>query len=337
MAPPLPVPERQRPRRIWPALLRWGICIAAVSWVVTHTDWPRLWRVLAEADWTLAMIGCLVFGPSTVLISLRLKWLLAVHDVRLSLWQAYKVTLAGNFLIQTVPVGTSGGDSVKAYYVARDTPHKHEAVMSVFFDRVIGTVGLLAMSGVVVLLNWGNPAFEKWGRIIGVLVLVLLVGGGVYFSHRLRALLRLDDLVARLPLAEHIRRIDQAVFTFRFRPGRLAACLVLTGILQTISILSVFLVGRALGMATDHPTTDFLVFLAYTPLGYLAGALPIGTMELTFSELFAGAAGLGSTEQAVSLSLVGVRLVQLLWALPGMLVVLKGRSDAALTPPRPSA
>ena len=62
----------------------------------------------------------------------------------------------------------------------------------------------------------------------------------------------------------------------------------------------------------------------------MKGVAPIGVMEHVFKMLFVDAAHLGSPEAARLLSLLG-RLIQLVWALPGALVVLSaGR-------PRPEA
>ncbi|UCD28679.1 MAG: flippase-like domain-containing protein [Planctomycetota bacterium] len=299
------------------------ICIAAVSWLICKTDWVRLNEVWVEADRSLIILGVLVFGPAPVFIAIRLKWLLAIHNVHLTVWQAIKVTFAGNFIIWTLPVGTPGGDSVKAYYVARQTPHKHEAVTTVFFDRVIGVLGLVLMSGVVVLLNSHNPAFARWGRIIGVLVVMLFLGGGIYYSNRLRKLFRLDRLVSRMPFATHLRRIDKAVFAFRHRIGTVFACLVLSLVLQGTVIVSVFLCGWALGMIGDRPIWDFIIYLGYTPICLLAGVMPLGVMEETFKQLLVDEAGYGAREAAYSLSLLN-RAIQLLWSLPGALIVLRG-------------
>jgi len=303
------------------ALIRYTVCVVAVTWLVTHTGWEELKRVVGSANWGLALVSILAFGPGPVIISIRLKWLLAVHNVNLTVWQALKVTFAGNFIINALPVGTSGGDAVKAYYIARDTPHKHEAVTSVFFDRVIGVVGLVGLAGVVLLLNWRNPAFAGRGRIIAVTATGIIVAVGVYFSHRMRRLLRLEKVVAFMPFAAHIQRIDRAAFAFRHRMGRVAACLALTVILQLTGVISTFLAGWALGMVGERPLAALPIYLGYVPICYLAGALPIGVMEETFNQLFADAAHLGTREAAYSLSLMG-RLIQLAWALPGALVVL---------------
>lgn len=309
-------------------LIRYAICIAAISWVVWHTQWAELREVWRNADKPLLLLSVLAFGPAPVLIAVRLKLLLDVHNIRLSVWQAVKVTFAGNFVITALPVGTPGGDSLKAYYVARGTPYKHEAVTVVFFDRVIGVLGLVLMSGVVILCDWHNPAFRSWGRIIGLLVLGSLIGGGLYFSNWMRSLLRLDALLKKLPLGHHLQRIDQAIFEFRQHPARILVCFLLTNILQFNCVVCTFIAGWALGMAdVQHPMRSLSVYVGYTPVALLAGALPIGVMETTFQQLFSTAARLGSPEAALSLSLTG-RVMQLVWALPGGLVVLRSRPKA---------
>ncbi|MBP7936907.1 MAG: flippase-like domain-containing protein [Phycisphaerae bacterium] len=308
------------------AVLRYAVCAAALAWLYHKTDWGQFKQVLVSADWRLALLAMLVFGPAVLLISVRLKVLLAVQQVHLSVWQAVKVTFAGNFVISALPVGTPGGDSVKAYYVARDTPLKHEAVTAVFFDRAVGVLGLLLMAGVIVLADWDNPAFRVWGRVIGFLLLVLVVSVGLYASASVRRALQLWRVVAILPLSRHIHRVDKAIMAFRQDLGRVAVSMCLTFVLQTISIAAYFLGGWALGVVGTDPWTAFPVYLAYTPICLLTGALPIGVMELTFQELFAGAAGLGSPEAALSLSFFG-RLIQLIWAVPGGLVVLRSRAD----------
>jgi hypothetical protein len=311
-------------RRWIGALVRYGVCIAAVGYLVVDTEWSQLKEVLATArgNWHLLIASVLAFGPAPLIISLRLKLLLDVHQVQLSTWQVIKYTFAGNFLITSLPIlGTGGGDAAKAWYVARDTPHKHEAVTTVFFDRVLGVMGLVGLASVVLLVNWRNPIFSQWSRIIGLLAGLMVVGGGVYFSDRMRRLLRLEKLVRVLPFASHIERIDRAAYTFRHHPGRLAVGMLLTFLLQVEVIVSLWLAGWALGLVGGRPLASLPVYLGYTPICLLAGAFPIGVMEQIFRQLLSDAAGLGSPEAAYSLSLFG-RIIQLTWALPGALVVL---------------
>jgi uncharacterized protein (TIRG00374 family) len=323
---------KTRRRLPWGTIVRWTVCILAVSYIIRSTEWDQLRQAIAAADRRLAFFSILAFAPAPLFLAIRLKWLLVVNDVHLSVWEAIKVTFAGNFIINALPVGTSGGDAVKAYYIARTTHLKHEAVTTVFFDRVVGVVSLLVLSGVVVIIDWRNPAFAAFGQAIGIMVLALAVGSCVYFSYRLRRLLRLNRLVERLPLSAHIQRVDRAVFAFRYRASRVLAALLMTVVMQTICVISMFLVGWALGMLVDpdRPLTSLPIYLAYTPVCFLAGALPFGVKEGMFVALFADAAKLGTPEAALVLALAS-RIIELIWALPGALVVLKaGRPDTAL-------
>lgn len=313
-------------RQHWSSFIRLAVCAAAISWIAYKTKWSEIEQVWLQADKRLLLLSVLVFGPTPLCIAYRLRMLMKVHDINLSYWQLVKATFAGNFINNTLPLGTPGGDSVKAYYIARDTPYKHEAVTVVFFDRLIGVVGLVLMSGVVILLDWNNPAFKFWGAVIGVSVATMVVGGIVYFSQRTRRLLRLDWILSKLPLSQHVQRIDRAVLEFRSHPRRVLACLLLTNLMQLNCVVGLFLCGWALGMVhPDSAISSLPVYLAYAPIGFLAGVLPIGAMEVTFQQLFSQASGLGSWGAGLSLSLFGVRFTQLIWALPGGLVVLRSR------------
>ena len=320
------------------AAIRWGICLAALSWIVHQADFARIAQIWKDADKRLLLVSLAVFGPAPMLLGVRLKWLLGVHGIHLGLWKAIKVTFAGNFIITALPGGTAGGDSVKAWYVARETADKHEAVTTVFFDRLIGVVGLLLLSGAVVLINWGNPAFTRYGRPIGVFAVAFFVGAAMYYSQTVRRLFRLDALIARLPFAAHLQRIDRAVLEFRRTPLRVAAAIAITFVLQGISILALYFGGWALGVIGEHPLQSLPVYLAYIPITFLGGALPIGVMELIYPQLFFQAAGLGSWDAAVLLSLYS-RVMQLVWALPGGLVVLRSRPprEAVTDPLEPAA
>jgi uncharacterized membrane protein len=98
----------------------------------------------------------------------------------------------------------------------------------------------------------------------------------------------------------------------------------------------VFLSGWALGMVHSDPWKAFPVYLAYVPICFLCGALPLGVMEVIYVQLFARAAEVGTEAAALSLSLLS-RLIQLAWALPGGLAILTGRFSLRNLPGRAPA
>jgi hypothetical protein len=97
---------------------------------------------------------------------------------------------------------------------------------------------------------------------------------------------------------------------------------VLTVILQFSATFSAYVAALALGMEEK-----FLPYLVYVPLGFLVWAVPItfgglGTMDVYYQKFFP-LAGLGDVQQAFCLAMF-VRLTQLIWSIPGVLVPLTG-------------
>lgn len=273
-----------------------------------------------DAYW--AALAFLFFLPAPLLQAVRLVWMLEIQGVGLSRWRAIKLTFAGNFFNFALP-GTTGGDLIKAYYIARFTQHKTEAVTTVFLDRVIGLLGLVILAGAMITIAWDPRSFGKLATALLGVVGVLALGGVFVFSRRLRHFIRLPQLAERLPGGEHLLRIGRAMVAIRQHPGLVAAALVNTVVLQAFVLVSSALMGRALGM-----DAQFHHYFIYVPIGFLIAAIPIsppqafGVLEWAYVQFFAHT-GLSTVSQAVVFALA-MRVVQLVYALPGVLVPLLG-------------
>ncbi len=278
--------------------------------------------VVWQVDKSLAALAILMFLPSVLIQSYRLVIMVGIQGLRLAPWNATKLTFAGNFFNFALP-GMTGGDLIKAYYITHYTHQKTEVVTTIFLDRAIGLLGMVCLAAVGILLAW-DP--QQFGHLIIVLAAVfgaLLVGIVVIFSQRVRHALRLPELAARLPLGEQLLRIGRATVAMRHHRTRVLTAFILTLILQSIVILSAYVMARALGMHGDW--THYFIYIA---IGFLICAVPIsppqafGVMEY-FYVLFFTQNSLNDPSQAVALALA-VRLVQLVWAIPGVLVPLLG-------------
>ena len=162
----------------------------------------------------------------------------------------------------------------------------------------------------------------KLGLAIALMLLSFAAGAMMYFNTWLRRVLRIGQLVDRLPLGQILRQMDLAVHQFRRRPGWLVASYGLTFVLQFGAIASAYVAAVALGM--EH---RFVPYLVYVALGFLVWAVPItfgglGTMDVYYQKFFPEA-GLGDVQQAFCLAMF-VRLTQLIWSVPGVLVPLTG-------------
>jgi hypothetical protein len=306
-----------------------AVCVGLLILVVRSIEWNDIQKVVAKLDVGLALLALAVFTPVPLLQSLRLVWMLRIQDIRIGYWLAVKLSFAGN-LLNFVVVGSIGGDLYKAFYLTKHTRHKTEAVTTILIDRVVGLTSLVILTGVVTMLSFNNPLIGqltvvgtlKLGPATGLMLLALAAGAVSYFNPWLRRVLRIGQLVDRLPLRDTIRKVDSAVHQFRRRPGWLVGSYGLTFLLQFGAVFSAYVGARALGMERD-----FVPYLVYVPLGFLVWAVPItfgglGTMDVYYTKFFA-AAGLGDVQQAFCLAMF-VRLTQLLWSIPGVLVPITG-------------
>ncbi len=322
--PEAPQEGRSRARKYIFNGIRFGVCAAGICYIAWSLSGEDLGERLARMDPGLTVAAVLIFAPVLMICSARLVVVMATQEIHLSIWQGIKLTYAGGFLNFAMP-GATGGDLYKAYCVTRWTHKKTEAVTAVFLDRVIGLGSLMMIGGIMSVVGWSLRLEIGWAaEAVGGILLVMIVGACLFFSHWVRDLIRYEKILRRLPLSHQLQRIDQAVFTLRKQKRKVAAALGLTVLLQLVAMVSLMFVAAAL----DMNTSSWVPYFVYFSLGMVIRSIPIsiqgfGTMDVCYKLFFVGG-GLGAEWQALVLAL-SVRLLDLAWALvPGILVLLTG-------------
>jgi len=280
------------------------------------------------------LISVLLMIPVAVLQGVRFLWLLIAQNIRIGLWESVKLAFAGNFLNFAAPLGSTGGDVFKAYYVSLHTEHKTEAITTVFLDRIVGLLSLVIIVAVLATLApAGNPLAE-----FRVWTLSILAAGVIaalaYLSPFLREKLVPKKLLSRLPMGDQLKRVDQAGRTLARHKSIVVAALFITFVLQAVAMAAFFIVAVALGMRAN--VGNVLEYYAYFATGAVVQALPgppqgLGTVELAYSYFFKT---YGSPSQIVCMAL-GIRLVAFTASLPGLLVTLTGAYKPKTVAPSP--
>lgn len=281
-------------------------------------DWkPGLVRVFADMEprGLAVAFGWLCVGLACTV--LRWRALLGAVGCPTSVFTTLRLTLLGMFFNIVVP-GLTGGDLVKAILVAREhRGHKTEAVVSVFVDRLIGILVLAALAAVVIVIS--GDTF----RVIRLPVLVSLLAAVVavilYVNRPLRSALRIDRLIAKLPMAGLFQKIDEALLVYSRRPGVIAFAVLLSVANHLSVIAAVLAVGRAFG-----DTLPASYYFALVPIANIVSALPIapggwGVGEATFGALWQMMEGSASLGIAISITF---RLLLLAFGLSGGLFLL---------------
>jgi glycosyltransferase 2 family protein len=285
-----------------------------------------IWK--AHLIWIVAAI--LAYLVVEVFAALRWHILLKVQGINLSAPRVGGLFLIGMFYNQFLPGGT-GGDIVKTYLLWKETPGKKPgALLAVLFDRMIGLIALIIITGVLILLRYDwltretgtrlddapfhNPKFYVW-------VVLAVFGSAVFFfvcTFVISGFNLLRTLPRRFPGREKLIEISAAYHLYahhwRATAGAFAASLVChLGTFATF--LCVAYAFRANVAVID--------FFAIMPVERTISSLPIsfagvGTREFILQVMLYNLCGVPES----TTRLIGMTgfLVILLCCLPGGIV-----------------
>ncbi len=262
----------------------------------------------------LAFLGALLCGVT--------RWwrLLLVGGCKVRWLDSFRLTFLGVFFNTVVP-GLTGGDVVKAILAVRENPgQRADALVSVLVDRLLGLFTLAALAAVMILVL--GETFAELRVPVGLVLLVMALGASMYVNSGLRRAVRFDALLAKLPFADKIGKLDEAVMTFAKHRVELAFAVLLSLGNHLFAIAGVVALGRAFGVAADQ--IGFLEFAAIVPVANMVSSVPIapggwGLGEATYGILFKMVGVSAALGVAVS---VGFRICQLILGLAGGLFLL---------------
>jgi glycosyltransferase 2 family protein len=215
-------------KKILVAVLQIAVTIAVLFWVFHDPQKRAQMGValrMADYRWIVAALACYF----VVELAAGVRWwiLLKVQQIHLSMSRVAGLFLIGMFYNQFLPGGT-GGDIMKSYLLLKETPGKATgALLAVVFDRMVGLVALIGITGVLVALRyaWLTQLPETQLLVRGLLlilasaVLMLVtsfVVSGFHLAHRLPQRFpgreKLIELSAAYHLYAHHWRATLAAF-----------------------------------------------------------------------------------------------------------------------------
>jgi len=262
----------------------------------------------AAARWHWLAFGFILVTLSMTIGVPRWHWVLRAQGLDIEWTKTFYVFWIGHFF-NSFMLGSTGGDVVKAFYVARESRHrKTEAVSTVLVDRWTGMMAL-ALFGVAMIISryqlfWANDRL-RWPALS--LVIFLAVALLFFFLVLHRNLFERVELFRRLEdrtsLGRILKKAYDSFYLYRSRPGVIAAAIGLSLLGHVVMIMAGVCFGLSLNV--QIPVLDYL---AVFPLINAVVAIPLGP------------GGLGVREGAavLMLSAVGVANIQ---ALPLSLMI----------------
>lgn len=308
------------------------------KWEKRHLAWTRgpaaLWETIHRLDAASLGLAFGAVGSLIILGGLRWRQVLRAQGFELPLSQVLRISLVAHFF-NAFLLGTAGGDVVKAWYAARTTPDKKaEAALTVFADRLLGTLALLLFTAILMLFC--IPLLSEYRRHLALALMVLamlVVAAGLviigFYTNALQHEGWLGRWVRRLPRGESFARGLAVCRRFGHEPGFMVR-VAFWSLLQNLAMALAYCV-LARGIGIDLP----YVTLAYvTSAVVCVAALPVtpsglGVRENLFVWLLTVTALGVKPGAALSLSLLGYTL-NLIWSAFGGLVYtfMPDRADA---------
>ena len=239
--------------------------------------------------------------------------------------------MAGLFFNLCMP-GTTGGDVMKAYYAARSTDQRGDAVVSVMVDRVCGLLGLILLVGVVGLFSLHDPLISKLVIAMWAGFAALIVFGLLYTSPRLREKLKFKERLSWLPGVGLLKKVDGWVAAYRNHLGTLASAIALSMPMHLGLAGAMVLAGYALGI--DQP---LLYLLGTVPVVFLLWSLPIsgplglGPLDYVAVQLIIGTSDSTTAQQAVVM-FVAYRLYAVVMGLCGSAALIGSGAPSSKPP-----
>ena len=162
-------------KKILLTLFQLVVTIAVLYWVFHDpTKRAQMGVALRAADYRWIAAGIFAYIIVEVAAAVRWQILLKVQGIHFSLARVSGLFLIGMFYNQFLPGGT-GGDIIKTYLLLKETPDKKVgALLAVLFDRLIGLMALIFITGTLIALryHWLAQTYET-RRLLWILLAIL--------------------------------------------------------------------------------------------------------------------------------------------------------------------
>jgi len=280
------------------------------------------WKTVAN-NWPTLALGISLYLGCVLLCTVRWNLLLKSQHLSLPFLRVLALSFVGNFFSAFMP-GATTGDVFKAIYVAREAAGKRaEIVATVFIDRIIGLLGLIILTVVVMLVRLKFFLSYTETKMVLVFNCILLAGtvfGGVLvFGQNLFERWPLFKRISeRTSIGSIIRRAYDAFHICMNHKGLLTKTIALSILNHIVLICCAYSFGMALNIKMD-----FIDYLSIFPAINAIAAIPftpggVGTRDGAAKYLLCPIYGV-PVPQALALSML-VYLGMLVWGLVGGVV-----------------
>lgn len=222
-----------------------------------------------ESDKNVLFFGVFCYVFINILSAYRLKTVLLMQNISISVMNAWKLNYLGYFFNLFMP-SSIGGDIGKAYYIFKYSNKKGESFIGVFVDRIIGLFSvcfLCVLTLPFIYTQINNPLIPVIVCIFTLLVILIIL----LLTNKKLALLLQHMRYPIIPdkISSIVNKLFSLIFQCRNHPTIAFRAFSLSLVFQILSILSIYIVSQSI-----NSDLTFMHFLLLMPLVYIFSMIP---------------------------------------------------------------
>ncbi|MBI4971885.1 MAG: flippase-like domain-containing protein [Candidatus Omnitrophica bacterium] len=317
----MPTTTLESIKKIFFAVCRIAISLGALALIIFmfRSKLHDVGRILLEAQWDNLIEAFGIFLAAFCVVTYRLKIIMAVQHLAISLKNLFSIGLIGVFFNNLLP-SSIGGDAVKAYYAYKITGKKLESFSAIFVDRVLGLFTLIGLASLALIFfraQLNNPKITDAIIAMTTVSLVVLV----FFASR-RVAKRFKFVAFLIPsekFREKLKNLYHSVYGYKQHPGAVATGLLLSLISQSLFIIVNYFL--ALSLKVSIPIWVFFILVPIIGTVSMAPSLNgLGVREGAYVYLFSHFC---TSEQAFALSILNYFILVVLSIAGGLVYVMR--------------
>jgi hypothetical protein len=266
--------------------VRITLSLALLALIFSRIDIQNLLDHIKNLNLGLYLLGVALYFGFIACWSFRWRYIIKASGEQVALWKVFKTTLVGDFFGLFLPEAV-GSDLARMYGLSRETGKGASTISTVLLDRAIGLISLSLMAMVALLLHTEMVGYREVAAVV-IFLLAGLAGGWFLFFNK--SFMRRFRWVFKIPYVDRLENgltdLYRTLHNLHQQPGLILNTLLISLALQIVEVLSVVLIGAALGMEVE-----VIHYFIYMPLIWVITTVPIsigglGVRENAFAFFF---------------------------------------------------
>lgn len=222
-----------------------SLLLILVLLYIVRGNHEQILSVLKGTSIATFFLGFLAFILAVSISSIRLKLIVAVQGIKITLGEALSLTFIGYFFNNFLPTAI-GGDVIKGYYLSRKSSNKAGSYTSVLVDRAIGLVTMVFMAFIALVIV-GESIVEPPIRNVIYIITAVSVVAIIFLANKAVAKKISHLFFLFKPIRETMKKVYGIINGYRDRIGLMLGTFMISVVSQLLYFSSIGILALSIG------------------------------------------------------------------------------------------